>query len=421
MKLLIKDVHGGDRTYINNVFLIDNFPQNESVIVSESREKNMPRKSSEQSRVQYLPKTTGTFNTETNMFLISDSDFSSKRLQDSSRFNDFQFNRGEVHEREKTIPIEKSQNSKNEKQKELIDPSTFKTKEEDIIQESYDSSLDKRSYNIDKSTKYKTLDDQIHDMQHHLEKITSKDSKKDKFKPYEEDEKSYQSVIIETIESAPLKKQISNLDYYLGENVNSPQNDDKIDKIDKIENKVTTLENEIQGLKSQINRLNQNLESIVDLKNNFSANNMNFILEECRKMITSQTSTFYNSRAPMSFIKPEPASHNNFKKEQLERRITKSIDERFEYLVENLENKIYNSLLKPSLTRLENNLLNNLEEIKTNLKKLEGTRSQKHRKKEINEVVDNLLDRINKKERIIEELQKETKNPKDSFSNLGDL
>lgn len=45
LKIIIKETHGGSRTYINNIFLFEDFPESESIIVTDSRERNMPRKS----------------------------------------------------------------------------------------------------------------------------------------------------------------------------------------------------------------------------------------------------------------------------------------------------------------------------------------------------------------------------------------
>jgi hypothetical protein len=45
LKIIIKETHGGSRTYINNIFLFEDFPESGSIIVTDSRERNMPRKS----------------------------------------------------------------------------------------------------------------------------------------------------------------------------------------------------------------------------------------------------------------------------------------------------------------------------------------------------------------------------------------
>jgi hypothetical protein len=473
---------------------VDNFPHNESIIVSDSRERNLPRKSSEAS-TRFIPRTTGTFGD--NMLLISDSDLSTKRLHESSRNQEYNKDRINERSRDKSIQILSERSYPKGAEQYNEDAQSFNPRDNDDAnideegheedeQQYYEKSITKKSEKSYSDAKYKTLEEQIVDMQHHLDKLHSnketivggsKRNTQEKFniKSFSEfeddkdiinDRSNFVSMIPSPINAnantfdfnnyvntsninnntqnnksnitaIPNNKQTrpenNNLGEYLVDNVSPGSNNVTSEKINNIENKVTLLENEIHGLKSHIGKLNQNLENIVEMKNSINSNNMNFVLDECRKMINSNVnnnnnnynaSTYYNTRmAPMSTVKHDGVN----RREQLERRITRAIDDKFENLISNLQNKIYNTLLKPGLTRLENTLHNNMEEIKNNLKKLENTNrgNKSSKRREINEVVETLLDKINKKERIIEEMQREAtydnRNNRDANSSLSNI
>lgn len=58
-------------------------------------------------------------------------------------------------------------------------------------------------------------------------------------------------------------------------------------KITAIEEKLNKLENDILNLSINFEKLLENVTKLVDFKNNFTEQNMNFILSECKKYINN--------------------------------------------------------------------------------------------------------------------------------------
>jgi hypothetical protein len=54
-----------------------------------------------------------------------------------------------------------------------------------------------------------------------------------------------------------------------------------------LDTKVTNLQNDVDSLKSQISKISENIDTLVSTKNLMTANNMQFILDQCRNMIHS--------------------------------------------------------------------------------------------------------------------------------------
>jgi hypothetical protein len=68
----------------------------------------------------------------------------------------------------------------------------------------------------------------------------------------------------------------------------SPRHANKINenKLNHIENRICSLENDVTSLKVQMNKLTENIESLLETKNILNSNNMNFIMDECKKLVT---------------------------------------------------------------------------------------------------------------------------------------
>lgn len=71
-------------------------------------------------------------------------------------------------------------------------------------------------------------------------------------------------------------------------------------KINHIESKISTIENEINSMKLEMNRINKNIYNLLETKTLLNKNNMNHILDKCKKLINSNfnsESSKYNSQS----------------------------------------------------------------------------------------------------------------------------
>ncbi len=168
------------------------------------------------------------------------------------------------------------------------------------LQNSLHTSKSKDNFN------YKSLESQIREMQCELNKLNYNTERMDSFRDFINKSKQDEDI--------PIRNEFENIEQInfisppmsplniLSQN-NELKNNCRLDKNinnnplenylvnnegPHIDTKVANLQNEVHSLKSQISKISENIDSLVSTKNLMTANNMQFILDQCRNMINPQ-------------------------------------------------------------------------------------------------------------------------------------
>lgn len=620
LKILVKETYGGNRTYINTLFIYDDFPESDSIInITDSRERNMPRKSdiikdkkivddsqainsnvtssdnpANNIALSLSPLKNKIHNnnyilTSDNQFLLSDSELSlHEKRNNLSRFSD---NANKIEEVEQAQENESNNRSPTRSRRDrthsnILDREDFTDRDKQVtdrmtsnkytdremedtnILKGFNNKYSKASSNnlsryddVDKNNnlpykkklpnlqlndltnmannsnliqtpvrhtthtthhtntnnsvkianknEYKTLDEQLNQMQDTLKllNINSVNSLKDNnLKLINSQYSTKKNLTLEDgffFSNSNLSNNIVNynktnennnlLENYLkvstGGNDNSNNNAFNNVKsnvqIGLIEEKISNLENDVDSIKTQLNKLTNHVTEICDMKNMINKNNMNFVLDECKKMINTNLSnlntvmntngvlentmnnnfnnfktTNYGSNFNSHINSPVNKcnspnnvtnrhynfnydnfsqnktdrdnfsnfveSHSPRKNIEFENQLNSKIEEKFDKMVYNLENKIFNSLLKPSVEKLENTLRSNFNEIKIHVTNIENNKkniyTQRNFEKscskktndskkieKIKEIAEKLSSKLTLKEKMINKLQEEAR------------
>ena len=252
------------------------------------------------------------------------------------------------------------------------------------------------------------------------------------------------------------------------ENLNSLNTNGGIvneDRIKVLENKMNNIENEIVEMKTQFNKLSNDIQILISKKESNNINNNNqiiqIVLNECEKLINLKLNDFnyqLNNQYPQSmnrtskeyYLNNNNMNYNSISLDSdlnsLELRLNKKIDEKLNMLANNIQSQINDNLLRPSIRSIEKAMKNNMEEIKDKLIQLnmntnnnnnfnqsEGTSfvdsyrvskslftSQNDNKsssvkrndkfEEINKIGEKLYDKLVEKEKKLQEFKNETTN-----------
>jgi hypothetical protein len=126
---------------------------------------------------------------------------------------------------------------------------------------------------------------------------------------------------------------------------------------------------------------------------------MEFVLEECRKMINKNISSDKKIKKSKSKI-------------NYDKLLNKKIEEQFESFMKKIENNLRESIIEPSVKKLEKNMKSDLSEIQEYLKHLERKRKdKKSNPDEVIKIIKQLADKLDKKEKLLIKLDKQTNRP----------
>ena len=370
----------------------------------------------------------------------------------------------------------------------INDNNSNKSKNEKKIKNKYD--INKGNNNNNENNDYKRLEDQLKEMEDQLKLLEPNydmgknlsHSKSYNFLPKESNSKriesklnnpfvnlnnnnktNYNNVNTQSIKKEESINQNSNKDVI--ENLNSLNTNRVViseERINIIENKINNLENDIFEMKNQFNKISNDIQILISMKESHNNNNNNntdssqliqIVLNECEKLINLKFSEFnyqinshqYSNRISHDYYPNYNTISLDSDLNSLEIRLNKKIDERLNILANNIQNQINDNLLVPSIRNIENTMKNNMNEIKDRLTQLnlnsnnnnfnqsEGTSfvdsyrvskslftsqnelrssSLKRNEKleEINKLGEKLYDKLVEKEKKLQEFKNETTN-----------
>ena len=369
----------------------------------------------------------------------------------------------------------------------INDNNSNKSKNEKKIKNKYD--INKGNNNNNENNDYKRLEDQLKEMEDQLKLLVPNydmgknlsHSKSYNFLPKESNSKrieskpnnpfvnvnnnnktNYNNVNTQSIKKEESINQNSNKDVI--ENLNSLNTNRVViseERINIIENKINNLENDIFEMKNQFNKISNDIQILISMKESHNNNNNNtdssqliqIVLNECEKLINLKFSEFnyqinshqYSNRISHDYYPNYNTISLDSDLNSLEIRLNKKIDERLNILANNIQNQINDNLLVPSIRNIENTMKNNMNEIKDRLTQLnlnsnnnnfnqsEGTSfvdsyrvskslftsqnelrssSLKRNEKleEINKLGEKLYDKLVEKEKKLQEFKNETTN-----------
>ena len=267
------------------------------------------------------------------------------------------------------------------------------------------SKLNKTS--IDGNRAYETLEYQLNDMEQHLQKmalnsdmILQKENNNNNSKIAREENdfnnninlnrnnnpinninniqsnNSMMSNMTNNYLNDELRNQMNNTNNYQFINNNNEETKDINERIDNLEKNIFSIREELNNISSGLKLFLDKEYFLYNFKdtikqicynffsekmdNNQQRNNENLESNENEEQDYSQYNSDFNES------KNNRNNPNISKKEKLgiEDRINKKIDEKLEYLCDNLKNQIFEKYLQPSIKEIENSMKQNIEDIK---------------------------------------------------------
>ena len=337
IKFIIKASFGGSRTYISNIYLYEHLPGNESALPF-----NEYNKDKDKDKIFY-----NSLHSRNSEILLSDSDLTEKK---NSNKNFIKFNLNS-NEKSNIFKIKRKNEEKDESKGIIMTSqsiSNHKNFNHNYLRESYDK------------------DNIIKEEQNPLFSSTNENLYYNN---------SNNRIIIE---------QLSNFESNINELLN------------KFDNRISNLENDLKDIKININKILENLNLIIP-------NSQRDIIDECNKLIESKihsSKNNYNLNTvntinTNNFSQEEyiPSNHSNSTKNKefikssngkmikLEDLLDNRLDEKLNNFSMKLEKKIYQKLLKPSLQNLEDILQSSLNDVKKQLKNSQQKKEKKKLKK----------------------------------------
>ena len=173
-----------------------------------------------------------------------------------------------------------------------------------------------------------------------------------------------------------LRNQMNNTNNYQFINNNNEETKDINERIDNLEKNIFSIREELNNISSGLKLFLDKEYFLYNFKdtikqicynffsekmdNNQQRNNENLESNENEEQDYSQYNSDFNES------KNNRNNPNISKKEKLgiEDRINKKIDEKLEYLCDNLKNQIFEKYLQPSIKEIENSMKQNIEDIK---------------------------------------------------------
>ena len=250
--------------------------------------------------------------------------------------------------------------------------------------------LNKTDINSNKA--YETLEYQLNDMEQHLQKMALNS---DMLLPNNNNEnilksQRTQSYITNNQDinfNTKNKKQInnnsviSNATSYMNEdknNINTYYRDR--DESKEINERIDNLEKNIYEIKNEINNISSGIKLFLD-KDYFLYNFKDSIKQICYDFFSEKINNENinqtrnenneneeqdNSQENSEFSESKNLQNNNNinEKGEIEEKINKKIDEKLDYLCNNLKNQIFEKYLQPSINEIESSMKQNIEDIK---------------------------------------------------------
>ena len=411
VKFIIKETFGGYRTYINNVFLYEHLPETESVTkVTDSRERNLPRSASVRKTSDDIAPNSGkVLYTRTSEILISESELSENRHMNKAVMTTHTNNDNEYAEKIHKTSIDMNNNNGVDTGKNnmnIVDNLDNNENEENKLIIS-DPQFENNVNNDNNINKYmQTSSEDPNNINHLLH--------------------SQNSVINKQITNT-LNSNIGNNNDYL---VNEMKNFEITTKeyIDNFDNRIVNLENNLSSIKSKLNAITNKFDNLITYNTNQNQSNYTYLINECNKIIDSKLSTYFKndvennnqdynnitnehnkSNTNIASLNSSLVSQNNrysTRRHHFEDILNKKIEEKFATFTKSLEDRIYQSLLKPTLEHLESNLDKNLKEVRKQIKHVAKHRNKSHCKTTVKKTVsayekemrlDSLIDKLQTK------------------------
>ena len=388
IKIVIKETYGGYRTYINKVYIYEHLPETESVTkVTDSRERNLPRSKTSARKMSNDgdgPMSGKVLYTRTSEILISESELSENRRMSG-----------------KALPTQEGENNNNNKNIDLngnlyskgghetsIEINNSHRQREEIINNNNQNNLRNNINIIDnidndndnEENKLIISDPQFENNKipishHEINNINTNGTNIDKYiQTTSEDEQNNINHLLHSQNSnvnpirTPnsgnnLTPNTNNNDYLLNEMKNFEITTKEY--IDNFDYRIINLESNLSSIKSKLNLITSKFDHLLSINPQMQYQNNNN--NENNKSNTNIQSL--NS----SIVSNQRESHRKF---HFEEALNKKIEEKFADFTKSLEDRIYKSLLKPTLEHLEANIDKNLQEIKKQIRS-----AQKHHRR----------------------------------------
>ena len=368
IKIIIHNTYGGNRTYLNQIFLYDDKEENNFYKTPDNKyiKKDLCD--------TLIPKNIDFLNESYNeSFSIefNNNNYFNNTKSNINIYNNYtkKFNNNNKEKKiEKKVKkkilsnsMETKSNKKNENNNkfnniyniEKIKKSTIKKNNSNLFglmkAENSEKNFLKKKNNTNNNSiifDYKKLENDLKNMEEHLNFLKLEEFKHEN--NFDENDKKID--YINNIDNNNLNHNVNDLEKYF----------DKINKqLKNLEIKIDLLENEIN---------NKNIK-----KNQFNDNFIEYILNECSKIIENK---FYQFKDELNLIKKMNDNNNliEINKEQnfnldenfkiFEKNLNIKIEKKFENLTQNLQTQILNNYLQPTFKNITNNMSRNLKEIK---------------------------------------------------------
>lgn len=397
IKFIIKQTHGGFRTYINKIYFYQDIPlMTEYVLTVESKGTNIP------------------FKSQGTEVMISDSDISDKL---------------------KNMTTEQILNTR----------SNYSTKK----QHETSMQMDTNNINIitdydnDNDNKLNTNKNKEDNEDNALNNYIQTQNGEDYLNTDQEIKKEKKQIIMSPSLHNEISSNLNNQINYISNPVSQiikQQDEYQQEKLITFESRISNLENDVSEIKIRLDQINQNVETLVEVHNNINQNNYNYILNECKKIVNNKignllctdsrrsnntTNRYNNYHHYMSNNKKDrdrDRDKNSLSKAIIETSITSRLDQKFSNFCSQIEARLYNSVLKPTMEHFESNLQTNLTEVQNQLKSAEKKIKQKNaieKKKKQEAKLDYLLSKV--EQRLVKREYLQTYNPKHKEDKSHDL
>ena len=391
VKFIIKETYGGYRTYINNVFLYEHLPETESVTkVTDSRERNLPRSASVRKTSDDIAPNSGkVLYTRTSEILISESELSENRHMNKAVMTTHTNN--EEGNNEYTAKIHETS----------IDMNNNNVKNNMNIVDNLDSNENEENKLIISDPQFENNVNNVHNEDNNINKYMQTSL---------EDPNNINHLLHS--QNSVVNKQITNT---LNSNtVNNNNNDYLVNEmknfeittkeyIDNFDNRIVSLENNLSSIKAKLNAITNKFDNLITYNSNQNQTNYTYLINECNKIIDNKLSTYFKnddynnitnehnkSNTNIASLNSSLVSQNNrysTRRHHFEDILNKKIEEKFATFTKSLEDRIYQSLLKPTLEHLESNLDKNLKEVKKQIKHVAKHRNKSHCKTTVKKTV----------------------------------